>query len=225
MQREQEKYSAFVNMTGAIFDMDGTLLDSMFIWDHMGENYLKSRGILPEPDVREVLRPLSLRQAAEHLICHYGLAEPAEQVMENVNRSIERFYCEEASLKPGAAEVLESWRRRGVRMCVATATDRCLAETALRRTGILPYFEEIFTCNEIGAGKDRPDIFLKALSFLGTDRAATWVFEDALFAAKSVKAAGIPLAVVRDDSTEGQRRELEEIADALIDDWREYIDY
>ena len=83
-------------------------------------------------------------------------------------------------------------------MCVATATDRPLVEAALKRTGIRGYFEEIFTCSETGCGKDRPYIYETAWTRLGTPRAATWVFEDALYAVKTARAAGFPVVGVFD---------------------------
>ncbi|WP_130862653.1 HAD family hydrolase [Bacilliculturomica massiliensis] len=208
-------------LRGAIFDMDGTLLDSMSIWNDMGANYLLSRGVKPRPDLLEALRPLSLRQAAEYLTAHYDVDQTEEEIMEAVNSSIEHFYREEAQLKPGVLEMLERWKTAGVRMCVATATDRYLAEAALSRTGALAYFEKVFTCTELETGKDRPDIFLTALDYLGTDKESTWVFEDALFAAQTVKGEGIPLAVIRDASSEDQREELLALADVYIENWAE----
>lgn len=211
------------DIRGAVFDMDGTLLDSMYVWDNLGEEFLRSRSIEPRGNILEVLRPMSLRQAAEYFIRDYGLTETAEEIMESVNRSIERFYRCEAQLKPGVKEVLERLKQSGIPMCVATATDRYLAEGALSRTGILPYFTEIFTCGQVGAGKDSPQIFLTAAQSLETEISRTFVFEDALFAARTVKQAGIPLAVVYDPSTEGQREDLKQIADVYIQDWRELL--
>ena len=99
-------------------------------------------------------------------------------------------YRDEVLPKPGVAAYLESLKKQGIPMAVATATNRPMVEAALARTGLAGYFKQIFTCTEIGAGKERPDIYLAAAKALGTHPADTWVFEDALYAIKTAKAAG-----------------------------------
>lgn len=187
-----------MKVSGAIFDLDGTLLDSMPVWRTAGSRYLKSRGLSPAPGLDARLMRMSLRQAAETLIAEYALPEPPPAVMDGVNALIARFYREQAQPKPGAARLLEALRARGVPLCLATATDRPLVEAALRRCGLLDFFAAVFTCTEVGAGKDRPDIFEAARAFLGTPRAETWVFEDASHAARTARDAGFPVAAVYD---------------------------
>lgn len=202
-----------MNMTGAIFDLDGTLLDSMRIWDTIGEDYLLSRGIRPRENLREVFRSMSLQEAAEYYIEHYGLTESPKEIMEGVDAMIGDFYLREAKVKPGVAEFLEKLRAAGVKLCIATATDRRLTEEALRRKGILSFFSGMLTCGEIGRGKSEPDIFLAALRLLGTERERTVVFEDALHAVRTAKAAGFPVAAVEDPSSEADREAIRAEAD------------
>ena len=186
------------DIRGAIFDMDGTLLDSMSVWETLGADYLRTQGIEPRPGLREQIRNMSMREVARYYQSAYGLHLSEIQIISGINALLMRFYRDQAALKPGAAALLKTLAGRGVRMCVATATDRPLVEAALKRTGIRGYFEEIFTCSETGCGKDRPYIYETAWTRLGTPRAATWVFEDALYAVKTARAAGFPVVGVFD---------------------------
>ncbi|MEG2203916.1 MAG: HAD family phosphatase, partial [Oscillospiraceae bacterium] len=177
-----------MRLTGAIFDLDGTLLDSMFIWDTIGEEYLLRRGITPEPGLNEKFKMMSLVQAAEYYRAVYRLPESVQTIMDEVNGMIAHFYSDVVPPKDGVPELLARLRSEGVRMCVATATDRELVESALRRSRLLPYFRGILTCTEVGFGKDSPVIFRRALELLGTKKSETLLFEDALHAIETAKA-------------------------------------
>ena len=140
-------------MKGAIFDMDGTLLDSMQVWVHVGEQYLRNRGIEPEEGLGDVLFPMSMRDGAVYVKERYGLAG---------------------------------------------------------------YFKQIFTCTEIGAGKERPDIYLAAAKALGTHPADTWVFEDALYAIKTAKAAGFYTVGFYDETSRNDQEAIAGLADCYV---------
>ncbi len=208
---------------GAIFDVDGTLLDSMSIWDTIGSDYLRSIGYEPRERLNEVFKNMSLLQAAEYYRREYGVTRSIGEIMDGVNAMLERFYRYEAPLKPGAAELLERLRQAGVRLCVATATDRYLVEAALERCGVLAWFDKIFTCNEVGRGKDEPTIFEAALRFLGTPKAQTVVFDDALYAVRTAKGAGFPVAAVY-DAHEPDQAELQALADVYLEDLTQFFE-
>ena len=173
-----------------IFDFDGTLFDSMYLWDTVAESYVRSRGKEPKPTVREEVRALSLLQAAEHLKKEYDLAETPEEIMAGIDRIIEHFYRDEVQPKPGVVPFLKELRAKGVDVCIATATDRYLIESALRRCGIENLFDAIFTCSEVGHGKDEPVIFRRAMEHFGAQRGSTVVFEDAIHAIETAKKDG-----------------------------------
>lgn len=207
-----------MRIRGAIFDVDGTLLDSMFIWDTIGETYLRSIGYQPKENLNETFKNMSLHQAARYYQTEYGVARSIDEIMDGVNAMLERYYRFEVPLKPGVAELLERLRQSGVKLCIATATDRHLVEAALDRCGVLSCFGEIFTCNEVGHGKDEPDIFEAALRFLGTRREETLVFDDALYAVRTAKEAGFPVAVIY-DSHEKNQKEIRALADFYIENF------
>ena len=205
-----------MKISGAIFDVDGTLLDSMSIWDTIGADYLRSIGYIPRENLNEIFKNMSLLQAAEYYRNEYGVTLRVEEIMSGVNAMLEQFYQYEAPLKPGAAELLARLRQNRVKLCIATATDRYLVEDALARCGVLSYFGEIFTCNGVGHGKDEPHIFEAALRFLGTERAETVVFDDALYAIRTAKEAGFPIAAVY-DTHEKSQTEVRALSDFYLE--------
>lgn len=208
----------------AIFDFDGTLFDSMFIWDHVGEIYLRSLGKEPKPSMREDVRALSLYQSACYLQKEYDLALTTEQIMEDINQTIEHFYVHEVLPKPGVVVFLEQMKKAGILMCIATASNRSQIEAALRRCGMEHYFEAIFTCGEVGHGKDEPVIFRKAMEHFGADRSTTIVFEDAIHAVQTAKADGFPVVAVSDNS-EKRQNEIRTLSDCYIADFADTEDF
>ncbi len=212
-----------MRIRGAIFDVDGTLLDSMFIWDTIGETYLRSIGYQPKENLNETFKNMSLRQAARYYQTEYGVTQSIDEIMDGVNAMLERYYRFEVPLKPGVAELLERLRQDGVRLCIATATDRHLVEAGLDRCGVLSCFGEIFTCNEVGHGKDEPDIFEAALRFLGTRREETLVFDDALYAVRTAKGAGFLVAAVY-DSHERSQAEVRARSDLYLEDLTQLVE-
>ena len=212
-----------MRIRGAIFDVDGTLLDSMFIWDTIGETYLRSIGYEPREKLNEVFKNMSLFQAARYYRTEYGVTLSIDEIMNGVNAMLERYYRFEVSMRPGVAELLAQLQASGVKLCIATATDRYLVEAALERCGVLSCFGAIFTCNEVGHGKDEPDIFEEALRFLGTEKAETVVFDDALYAVRTAKEAGFPVAAVY-DSHERSQVEVCARSDLYLEDLTQLVE-
>lgn len=210
-----------MKIAGAIFDLDGTLLDSMPIWESLGETYLKDKGIEPKEGLREVLRPMSLVQSAEYFRSNYGVRESVEEICGDINHLIQDYYFDTVKPKPGVMDFLEHLKMKQIKMCVATATDRFLVDAALKRNKMDSYFDRIFTCSEAGYGKDRPDIYLQALDFLGTMKEKTMIFEDALYAARTAKDAGFPVGAVYDSSAASQQAEIKRLADIYIRSFEE----
>ncbi|MDO5539901.1 MAG: HAD family phosphatase [Eubacteriales bacterium] len=205
---------------GAVFDADGTLLDSMGIWDTVGEDYLRILGYEPKENLNEIFSTFSLYQAACYYRSEYGVKLSVQDIMDDVNRMIETYYLEEVLLKPGAADFLCRMQKKNIKMCIATATDQYLIEAALKRCGIRDFFSEIFTCTAVGAGKDEPVIYREAQRYLGTKKTETIIFEDALHALKTAKEDGFLTAAVYDSHETGQM-ELKRIADIYL---RNYSD-
>ncbi len=209
-----------MSIKGVIFDFDGTLFDSMSIWETAGADYLRSIGCDPEPTLHEKLAEMSLLQASDYLKVNYNLHISVKEVAEGINKTVEDFYFYYAKPKDNVVDTLAAFKAKGIRMCIATATDRRLIEGALSRCDMLHYFDAIFTCTEVGHGKDEPDIFERALSFLKMEKSETAVFEDACHAAKTAKNAGFFVVGVY-DRYEKHSDALRELSDIYIHDFSE----
>ena len=202
----------------AIFDFDGTLFDSMFIWENAGEIYLRSLGKDAKPSMREELRTLSLYQSACYFKREYGLPFTESEIMDGINRTIEHFYIHEVLPKSGVVRFLEQMKDAEIPMCIATASDRYQIEAALSRCKMEHYFEAIFTCSEVGFGKDQPVIFQKAMEHFEADRSSVVVFEDAFHAIQTAKTDGFSVVAVFDNS-EKRQTEISSLADCYIADF------
>ncbi len=211
-----------MKMMGAIFDLDGTLLDSMHVWQRFGALYLESRGIGAPPDLTETLKTMSLPQAASYFRETFGFEETQQELLAQFGELLVRQYRERVSLKGHVLPFLRRLKSAGVRMCVATATDKGAAGAALERLGALEFFDFILCCADVGCGKESPAIYLAALERLGTAKAETVVFEDALHAARTAKAAGFPVVGVFDASAAADRQELTRLVDRYINSFEEW---
>lgn len=179
-----------------IFDMDGTLLNTLWAWKNSTSNFLRSRGIEPPENIDAEMAALSLLEGAREIKKRYGFKESPEELLEEVLATVRKFYEEDAMPKPGVLGVLQALKKQGIKICVATASDREFAEAAFKRTGLMEYIDFIITCDEVGVGKQNPLVYETALKKLGTDRKRTLVVEDALHALQTAKKAGFPTAGV-----------------------------
>lgn len=198
-----------MRITGAIFDMDGTILDSSGLWETVESGVLLELGYTPKPSLQEDVLPLGALDTAPFLKQDYRMKESVAEINARIDRKIARYYRCEAALKPGALEFLETLRGRGVRLALATATARRHALAAMELTGALRLFDAVLSCEEIGFTKYDPAIFHEALRILGTARSTTWVFEDALYAIRTARASGFPVCGVEDAFSRRYRQEIQ----------------
>ena len=208
-------------LKGALFDLDGTILDSMFFWDTIGEDYLRSLGKEPKENLKETFKTYTLEQAAQYYRENYGVTMSVNEIVDGVNKRIELYYAETVKLKPGIEVFLEKLKAQGIKMCIATVTDKPLLEAAFNRLGIREYFSEIFACSEVGYSKKEPHIYREAQKYLGTVKGETVVFEDALHALKTAKTDGFVTVGVFDVHEENQEQ-LKKLADYYIEN---YLDF
>lgn len=181
----------------ALFDLDGTLTDSMYVWDRLPEELVRHFGGDPAPGLSHTLRAMSSPQAADYLIRTYHLSATPQQLMDTMEALADREYRERVPLKPGVRPLLERLRRLGVPCAVATASQVHQARQALERLGVWSFFSFALSATQYGP-KTRPDLYLEATRRLGASPERTLVLEDALHAAQTAARAGFPVVGVYD---------------------------
>lgn len=204
---------------GVVFDADGTLLDSMHIWDELGERYLRSLGKTPEDGLYKILFPMTLEESSVYLKEKYGLTESTEEIKSGVLGIIDSFYRNEVQLKAGVREFLEYLSEKNIPAVIATTSDKTQLQAAFTRLGVIGYFRDIITCSELKTNKREPYIYLKATQLLATEINETAVFEDVLYAVKTAKTAGFFTVGVEDTASISDRDEIIKTADLFIGDF------
>ena len=207
-----------MKITGAIFDMDGTLLNSMDYWAIVATEFLKSKGIEPPKDNDRVFLEDGMKEWHKK-VCPFL---PIEEVSAGIYEIMEGYYSKDVAVKDGAKEMLENLRSHGVKMCLATATDRSAVERILSRLGISEYFPKILTSKEVGLGKRFPLIYEKALEFLGTDKETTYVFEDAYYAINTCYQNGFKVVGVYDKNIYVSEDEIKALSTYYLDENSKY---
>lgn len=204
-----------------IFDLDGTLLDSMYIWKEAPLELVRRHGANPPPDLADALTEMGRREAADYLIQTFSLTAKPEELMAEINDIVTAEYLEKVPLKPGVSGLLPRLKKAGCPLCIATASEAFQAQKALERLGMWKYFDFAVSCIQYG-GKTTPAVYLEACRRMRTQPEETVVFEDALHAAKTAKKAGFLVAGVYDASAERDQEELASIADWYITDLNEW---
>lgn len=209
-----------MNKKFAIFDMDGTLVDSMVYWKALAGEYLKSKGVEKMPEyVEERIKAMTMTESAALFIGEFHLAGTPEMVAAEMNDMLDNHYRCDIPLKPGVINYLQHLQKMGCRMCVASATAEHLMAACLGRLGILDCFEFLLSCESVGAGKDRPDIYFTVAQKLGAEPGDIGVFEDALYAVETAKKAGFYVVGIYDESGSENWKKIEELADETIRSW------
>ena len=202
-----------MKLQGAIFDMDGTLIDSLSFWDcfwkDMGAHYFNDPTFCMDANHFDThVRTMIFSHAISYLHSYLKVPCSAEEFDAFASSYVHRFYTTVVTAKPGARELLSALRERGVRVCLASATDRRYLNIALESCKLAEFFtpETIISCSDIGVGKERPDVFFAAQKVLGTPVGETAVFEDSALALETAKRAGFATVGVYDSHQTAQER-------------------
>ena len=202
----------------AIFDMDGTLIDSMIFWENLAAEYLTSKGIQEIPaNLLERIKPMTMSESAALFREEFGLSGDPEAEM---NAMMEAHYRNNIPLKPRVREYLRKLHDRGVQMCVASATAEHLMESCLTRLGVRGHFEFLLSCETVGTGKISPLVYHASAKRLKAMPQEIAVYEDALYAIQTAKAAGYYVVGVYDKSAADNWQAIAKTADEIIH-WEE----
>lgn len=211
-----------MNLKYAAFDMDGTLLDTMPYWRNVVGEYAKERGCKLSDlfDPEDYMR-MTVMDTIRKLKSKYPDSPVSEITVDDVFRIMGRLYSENSPVKSGVKEMLEVFRQKGVKMCVITATRRKPATIALKKAGLLDYFDFMLTPDEYPKGKVTTDIFLAAAEKFGCDIKEIAMFEDALYSICTAKKLGMYIVGVADDSALDERDEIKSLCNEFYNEFSE----
>lgn len=206
----------------AVFDMDGTLIDSIPWWDRLVPDFLNTFGIRATAELNQEMAAMSMQESGIWLKEKFSLAEPAEEIVQELCTRIGKHYAEDIPLKPGVKEWLSYLKEQGVRMCVATASSAELGRPALVRNGILPYFDFMVDCGMVGVGKTSPAVYELAVEKFGASMSECVVVEDAAFALKTAKNAGF-LTIGVYESSEPDLDSVKRYSDCFVKSFKDLL--
>ena len=208
-------------MRAAIFDMDGTLIDSMSSWRRLNADYIRSQNI-PLTDEQEAeLFSLSGMQVIPYYMKRFGVNIDFETLCSMACQRMESVYAAGLPLKPGAAQYLDRLRARGVKLVLATATPPRQALIALNRMGLVSKLDYIYSTEMIGPSKNQPEFFDKLCKLIGERKEDCVMFEDSLYAMRGAREAGLGVIGITDSTNLRDREDILKACDRLIDSYDE----
>lgn len=182
-------------MNYSIFDVDGTILDSMEVWNTLASQYVQSLGKVPEKNLDEIVSDMSLEQSATYLKNHYKINKQEERIISEILNFISDFYEYEVNLMPGFKEFISHYDSINV---IGTSCDEELVKIALNRLGVLNYFEDIITCSKVNKSKDDSDFYLACAQALKQRPEDIAVFEDADYCIDVARKVGFKVIKIKD---------------------------
>lgn len=212
------------NVDAVIFDFDGTLADSMWVWDDVDRVFLAKRGIPFTDEFGEMIAVLGFELGAQFAIDHFGLDEDPDDIIAEWKEAAAEGYATRVLLKPGAKDYLDYCKSQGMPLAIATSLQRHLLEPALANNGVLDMFDAICVCDELQCGgKSNPAVYLEAARLLDVPACCCAVFEDVATAARSAKQAGAYVVGVYDEHKQQATDELKSIVDLFVDGYNELL--
>ena len=211
------------DIKAAIFDLDGTLVDSMWVWAQIDIDYLKQKGYSMPENLRSEIVHLSFSQTAIYFKEKFNLDDSIEKILKDWHDMAFNHYSNNVKLKLGVKDFLNSLKSLKIKIALATSNSIPLLEACLKNNGIYDYFDSITTTDEVSNGKDCPDVYLLAADKLGINPKDCLVFEDILPAIQGAKAANMKVIAVKDDECLDSKEDLLKYADKYIHSFEELL--
>ena len=213
-----------VTLRGAVFDLDGTILDSSGIWRRIDEEFLGRRGFAVPPDYYNAIAPLGFAGAAEYTISRFHLREKPEDILAEWQEMSEDAFAHRIGLKPGVAAYLQLLAEKHIPCAVATASHRSLYEPALKNNGIFGYFSHFVTSAQVKRGKGFPDVYLAAAERIGVSPAQCAVFEDIVPGVVGARAGGFFTVAGADEAAHASEEQLRALSDLYIESFEQLLE-
>lgn len=208
---------------GIIFDLDGTMVDSMWMWREIDMEFMRENHLSYHEGLERDIEGMSFRETANYFVDTYSLTQSIEELMGIwVDMAMDK-YMHEVPVKPGLPAFLQEMKRRGIRMGIATSNDRGLLDAAADAHGFYDYIDEVLTANEVARGKPAPDVFLAVAEKLRVLPQECLVFEDIPQGIRAGLAAGMRVCAVADEYSQAQQEEKRALAHYYIDSYEQVL--
>ena len=210
-------------MKAAIFDFDGTLVDSMYVWKKVDVDFLTKRGIPVTDEYTDKMRSMFFETAAAYTKKVYDLPDSTDEIMQEWLDMAHYEYANNVRLKPGAEEYIRKLKGEGILLGMATSNNPYLLMPCLENNGLDGIFDVICYTSEVGMNKSNPEIYLYTARKLGVEPEACTVYEDIIEGLRSSSSAGMKTVAVYDPSNEAYLNEIKDAADIFINSYDELI--
>jgi len=211
------------DMKAAIFDMDGTIIDSMWVWKKIDIQYLKKRNIELPLDLKICIEDKSFAQVAQYFKDRFSITDSIDEIQDEWNNMALYEYSHNVLLKKGVKEYINKLKSLDIKIGLATSNCQLLIDAALKNNELYNLFDSITICDEVTRGKNYPDIYLLAAKKLGVSPKECVVFEDILPAVKGAKAAGMRVVAVHDVYSECNKDEMTTLSDLYIYEYDSFL--
>lgn len=211
------------NIKACIFDLDGTLVDSMWMWPEIDKEYLGRFGIEYDDNLKNEIDGISFHETAVYFKNKFGISDSIEKICKDWEDMAYDKYKNEVKEKRGCQKFLEQLKSKGIKMGIATSNNRSMVDVVLESLGMKNFFEVITTSDEVKKGKPAPDVYLTTAKLLNVEPKHCLVFEDVVAGIIAGKSAGMKVCAVEDDFTREVRQRKKELSDYYIDDYSELL--
>lgn len=207
-------------MKVALFDVDGTILNSMGAWENLGRQFLKTKGIDTSKNINNILYPMTSLEAASYLKNHYQLNDSIQEILESFHKDLYNYYANEVQLKDGIIDILEGLKNNGYKLFIASSSTKELITKSFERLNIKKYFNEIFTYDNLRIPKSDEAFYVTISRKIKAEPTDIIVFEDNTLAAKAAKKSGMTVVGIYDKHTRGN---LEENVHKYVEKWEDLL--
>ena len=212
-------------MKAAVFDIDGTLIDSIDFWRNLGKNYLISQGISPRDDLYQAMETLTVTEGISYMKKEYKIGKTSLQIKEELDELLFSYYKNDAKLKPYVIEVIKTLKSKNIRLAIASVIDEELVFSILDRYGIYDYFEFVQTSKNTNLSKDNGEFFKLLPKRLNIKPGQIFLFEDSLHCMEAAKMAGLNVVAIEDNYAKKDLEKIIEFADIYLKDFKKLIKF
>ena len=211
------------NIKACIFDLDGTLVDSMWMWPEIDAEYLERLGFEYYDNLKNEIEGISFHETAIYFKNKFGISDSVEKICKDWEEMAYDKYKYEVKEKPGCKKFLEHLRSKGIKMGIATSNNRSMVDVVLKSLNMKDFFEVITTSDEVKRGKPAPDVYITTAKLLNVEPKNCLVFEDVVAGIMAGKSAGMKVCAIEDDFTKEVRQKKKELSDYYIVDYSELL--